>query len=181
MDNLTIAQIVESARQGSERAYEELVNRFGPAILGYFLRNTGNRADAEDLVGEVFLRLVKGLPNYKEQERFEIWFYRMAHHLLVDYWRKRKIPYQADQWQLENETTDDLPARIESKENEDELQRALAKLPAEQREVILMRYFSGLSFQEISKINGTPIGTALARAHRGLGKLKELLTADKHR
>jgi RNA polymerase sigma-70 factor, ECF subfamily len=175
MENLTIPEIVLAAQEGSEQAYQYLVSGFGPGLLGYFYRNTGNHSEAEDLLGEVFLRVVRGLPSYKEQERFEIWVYRMARHLLIDYWRKQKIRYSGDDWLLEQETVEDAISRTVTRETDDELQKAIGKLSPEQREVILMRYFSGLSFSEISKINGTPMGTVLARAHRGLGKLREIL------
>ncbi|MFA5866260.1 MAG: RNA polymerase sigma factor [Phycisphaerae bacterium] len=168
-------EIVLAAREGSEQAYQYLVSSLGPGLLGYFYRNTGNRAEAEDLLQEIFLRVVRGLPKYKEQERFEIWVYRMARHLLIDYWRKRKIRYSGDEWMLEQEIVGDALSRAVACETGDELQKAIGKLSPEQREVILMRYFSDLSFDEISKINGSPMGTVLARAHRGLGKLREIL------
>jgi len=104
----------------------------------------------------------------------------MAQHLLIDFWRKRKVTLTSEDWVLEQDVVEQDPsARSVARDQEDELQRALKKLSPEQREVITLRYFSGLSFEEISKLNGTPLGTALARAHRGLGKLRELLTETK--
>jgi len=176
METTDLRDTVASARQGSEQAYRELVGRFGPGLLGYFARNTGNQADAEDLLQDVFVRLVKAFPAYREKERFEVWLYRMARHLLIDYWRKRKVSLAAEDWMIEEQITADPLDRMTDRETQDELQRALAKLSPEQREVILMRYFSDLTFEEIAKANATPLGTALARAHRGLARLKELLT-----
>jgi RNA polymerase sigma-70 factor, ECF subfamily len=179
MDGKELREIVASAQIGSETAYRELVGRFGSGLLGYFYRGTGNRAEAEDLLQEVFLRLVKGLATYKEKERFEVWLYRMAQHLLIDYWRKRKAVNADGAWLAEeSEVMPDSLARTAARETEDQLQRALAKLAPEQREVLLMRYFSGMSFEEISKMNGTPLGTALARAHRGLAKLRQMLAEN---
>ncbi len=180
MENTELRELVSAARNGSEQAYQGLVCRFAPGLMGYFYRNTGNRTEAEDLLQEVFLRLVKGLPAYQEKERFAVWLYRMAQHLLIDFWRKRKVTLTSEDWVLEQDVVEQDPsARSVARDQEDELQRALKKLSPEQREVITLRYFSGLSFEEISKLNGTPLGTALARAHRGLGKLRELLTETK--
>lgn len=174
---MELREVVAAARSGSEAAYQALVGRFGSGLLGYFYRGTGNRNDAEDLVQEAFVRLVKGLKTYKEKERFEVWLYRLAHHLLIDFWRRRKMVSTDEEWLLDREeiVTDPL-TRSANRETADELQKALAQLSPEQREVLLMRYFSGLSFDEIAKVNGTPLGTALARAHRGLAKLRELLS-----
>jgi len=179
MDSVEVQNIVSAARQGSQEAYQSLVGRFAPGLMGYFYRNTGSRSEAEDLLQDVFLRLVKALPAYREKERFEIWLYRMAQHLLIDYWRKKKVKLTPEDWMLEEEVRQDPLERSVAKERDDELQQALSQLSPQQREVITMRYFSDLTFEEISKINGTPMGTALARAHRGLSKLRELLSEKK--
>ncbi len=182
MEQQRIQDIVLLARNGSQEAYKELIERFGSSLLGYFYRNTGKLDDAEDLVQDVFMRVVKGLKRYNEQEKFHLWLFRIAHNLLIDYWRKHRIKLESeiDDTQSvfsKNVASKDIdPASaLSNRELYDKLQDALDKLPASQKEVLLMRYFSGLSFEEISEINGTPIGTSLARAHRGLEKLKSML------
>ncbi|NLE29903.1 MAG: sigma-70 family RNA polymerase sigma factor [Phycisphaerae bacterium] len=187
MDNKRIAEIVASARSGSEQAYRQLVEAYGANLMRYFYRNTGHQAEAEDLLQEVFLRLVRSLKNYKENERFEVWLYRLARNLLIDYWRKRKILYiddrldeEGDSWlaNVPAETTDKPHDMLELAEAGDELQRALAGLPVEQRQTLLMRYFSEMSFEEVAQAQNVPIGTVLARAHRGLGKLRQWLKKE---
>ena len=84
MDNKRIAEIVASARSGSEQAYRQLVEAYGANLMRYFYRNTGHQAEAEDLLQEVFLRLVRSLKNYKENERFEVWIYRLESKILID-------------------------------------------------------------------------------------------------
>ncbi len=185
MNDVALQSVVAEAGKGSEAAYRELVGRFGSRLLGYFYRNTGNRTEAEDLVGECFLRLVKGLRKYKEKERFEVWLYRLAHNLMIDYWRKKKMVDAGEMIEGGGElcgigsgrgrSQDDPVVSAMDKESQDELQKAVMKLSPEQRETILMRYFSGLAFEEIAELSGVPLGTALARAHRGLKRLKELL------
>ncbi len=184
MEPSKIADMVRLARNGTEQGYKSLVSEYGSSLLGYFLRNTGNLADSEDLVQEVFVRIVKGLKNYREERRFGVWVFQIAHNLLIDHWRKRKVVLESDISDESDGIIADLTIhndnpleKLAKRENSDELQRALSIIPAVQREVILMRYFSGLSFDQIAKINGTPIGTSLARAHRGLERLKKLLKA----
>jgi RNA polymerase sigma-70 factor, ECF subfamily len=176
MENQELKAIVTAAQSGSETAYQALVANFGSPLLGYFYRNTGNRAEAEDLVQELFLRLVKGLKKYREKERFEVWLFQMARHLVIDHWRKRKMPLAGEDCQVETDPDHDPHTRIAARETADELQQALARLSPDQREVIVMRYFSGLSFAQIAKAAQTPLGTALARAHRGLDKLRTMLS-----
>lgn len=188
MGNETISEIVASARSGSEQAYRQLVETYGSDLLRYFYRNTGNRAEAEDLIQELFLRLVRSLKNYKEKERFEVWLYRLARNLLIDYWRKRKMVYIGDRLGEEEESwlanvpsqamAETPVAALELAEAGDELQRALAGLPLEQRQTLLMRYFSGMSFEEVARTEKVPIGTVLARAHRGLKKLRQWLSQE---
>jgi RNA polymerase sigma-70 factor (ECF subfamily) len=110
----------------------------------------------------------------------------LARNLLIDYWRKRKMVYvdescpgeEGESWlgNIPSESEIDEPTvAMEVTEAEDELQRALAGLPVEQRQTLLMRYFSGMSFEEVARAEEVPIGTVLARAHRGLDKLRKWL------
>jgi RNA polymerase sigma-70 factor (ECF subfamily) len=185
MEQTKISTIVAAARNGSDEAYRALLEAYGSGLVGYFYRNTGSRNEADDLVQETFLHLVRGLRNYKEEERFEVWLYRLARNLLVDYWRKHKMVHAVDVGKDDSEEwMPELPANrdirepsdmLMEKEMGDELQKALMKLSSDQRETILMRYFSELSFEEIAEMSGVPLGTALARVHRGLKTLKRLM------
>jgi RNA polymerase sigma-70 factor (ECF subfamily) len=188
MEQSSVSEMVAAARKGSEEAYELLVTAYGPKLMGYFYRNTGSRSEAEDLLQETFLRLVRGLKKYKEKERFDVWLFRLSHNLLIDYWRKRKMIRAGDvsgddgeNWLMESrlgDSADDPVAVLAAIEAKDELQAGLARLSPEQRETILLRYFSGLSFEEIAKTGGVPLGTALARVHRGLKQLKQLMANE---
>lgn len=190
MQDTELSELVRRARKGSSDAYEALVRRYSAALFGYFVRSVGNRTDAEDLLGEVFLRLVRGLGRYRERERFEVWLFRLAHNLLVDHWRRRRPTAvsdyapdshrggQADPVETLASREADPAARVESAEEQDRLQRALAALPADQREMVLLRYFGGISYKEIASLTDRPIGTVLARVHRGLARLRDLLSQE---
>lgn len=188
MADSELQQLVRRAQKGSAEAYEQLVRRYSPRLLGYFVRSVTNRADAEDLLQEVFLRVVGSLKKYRERERFEYWLFRLAHNLVIDYWRKRRTTLTVSQdrgGQVTAETTvsskDPGPDRVAAaKDDADRLGRALEMLPIEQRDTLLMRYFGGLSYAEIAKSAGCPLGTVLARAHRGVAKLREALKERDH-
>jgi len=183
-----VKELVRRAREGSAESYDALIRRYSPGLFGYLYRCVGNRTQAEDLLQDVLLRMVRGLRTYREREKFEVWLYRLAHNRVVDHWRKhRAAPISdcavgthmapADDLTMQMPGSEPSPsAGVEAAEEYDRLQWAIEQLTCEQRETILLRYFSGLRFAEIAKLTHCPIGTALARAHRGLGKLRSLLT-----
>lgn len=184
----SLTRIIADAQRGDAAAHEALVDRYASRLYGFFYRLLGNRDDAEDLMQEVFLRLVRMIAAYRDDGRFEPWLFRIAANLARDKIRSaRRTPPRVSLETSEGEgierdwdSNEGGPdARMERAEDVDRLNAALARLPEWEREVILLRHFSQLSFKEIADLMGTPLGTALARAHRGLEHLKELMdTAD---
>ncbi|MFQ5490293.1 MAG: RNA polymerase sigma factor [Phycisphaerae bacterium] len=194
MENDRLEPLIERARQQEPAAFAALIDLYAGRLYGYLYRLTGARAEAEDLLSELFVRLVRTLPQYEHDGRFEGWLFRIATNLARDRLRKvRRAPavlsLDADQVgqgqdepalaaalaDLSNSPPD---APLELREETDALQQALAKLPAGEREVVMLRHFSGMSFAEIAEAMGTPRGTALARAHRGLKKLRAILEPE---
>jgi len=187
MDAGELTMTIRQAQGGDAVAFETLINAYGGSLYGLFYRSVGNRHDAEDLLQELFLRLVRNIGRYDHRDRFDAWLYRVATNLIRDRVRKsvrlkgrfRRLDTGGDEnADVVAGLSDESPGPAETLaagEQYDDLQKALSKLPDEQREVLLLRHFSGLSFQQIAQITGCPVGTALARAHRGLQKLRQLL------
>lgn len=181
---------VRQAQKGDQRGFDALVAEFAPRLYGFLHRMIGRREDAEDLVQEVFVRLVRMIGHYEHDGRFESWLFRIATNLARDRvrrLRRRPIlgplehdgdgqPYGARPVSGKSDGESVAADRLgESGEAGLRLERALAQLPDGEREVILLRHYGGMSFAEIANLMGTPLGTALARAHRGLGKLRGLM------
>ena len=194
MEPEVLASLVRRARQRDPQAFDELLDRYGSRLFGYIYRLTGSRDDADDLLQEVFVRLVRTIGEYDHEGKFEAWIFRIATNLARDRVRRaRRAPRTvsldgehsdnldnggASSWeQLADHSRQPPEAPLELGEDVDAMQRALAKLPAAQREVILLRHFSGMSFAEIAEAMGTPLGTALARSHRGLSRLRQMMEA----
>jgi RNA polymerase sigma-70 factor (ECF subfamily) len=176
------ASVVRRAKGLDAAAFEEIVDAYAGRLYGFFQRMLGGREEAEDLVQEVFVRVVKAIAEYREEGRFEAWLFRIAGNLVRD--RLRREPRESalgtsgqdDALDLESRTdrcTGDAQDTLERSEDADRLQKCLTKLPTVEREVILMRHYGELSFAEIAEYTAAPLGTVLSRAHRGLAKLRQ--------
>lgn len=189
MDAARLSDVIRRAQGRDPAAFDELVDAYYRRLYGYFYRFTGSRHDAEDLLQELFVRLVRMIGDYRHDGRFEGWLFRIATNLVRDRVRRVRRARVADPAAAEEDRDDRFnmlatladPSAVEPHEplqhdeQVDQLQRAIAMLPEAEREVILLRHFSQLSFREIAESMGTPLGTALARAHRGLARLRELM------
>ena len=186
MDSDQLNQIIKDIKGGDSRACGVLLENYSPRLYGYFYRAVGNHHEAEDLLSECSLRLVRTIENYDHQGRFEPWLFRIAANLVRD--RIRRIKVRPGQVSLSatddegNTLVADLPADnapveadMLSVEVSAELKQALSQLDNVTRQMILMRHFAQASFKEIAKIFDCPVGTALAKVHRGLKQLKGII------
>lgn len=145
---------------------------------GYFYRLTGDRDLSDELLSELFIRLVEKIRSY-QGGAFESWLFKIASNIFHDHLRgkqRRRKLLDARRNQLEREP--DLNETRVSDVGEDrldKLQVQLSRLDADTRELILLRYYSELSFKEIAQMRSEPIGTALSKLHRGLKKLRDLM------
>jgi RNA polymerase sigma-70 factor (ECF subfamily) len=183
-----LADLIERAQRRDPSAFDRLVDAYSSRLYGYFYRLSGSHEDAEDLLQELFVRLVRMIEQYQHEGRFEPWLFRIAANLARDRVRRHKAAKQAGlgpTGQTNDEGAEPVlrlvdqggePShRLETSEQADRLQQAIAQLPEAEREVICLRHFSELPFRDIAELMGTPLGTSLARAHRGLARLRELL------
>jgi RNA polymerase sigma-70 factor (ECF subfamily) len=191
MDGEALSAAIQGAQRGDSACLDRLVEHFAGRIFGFLYRMTGSRQDAEDLMQEVFVRLVRMIGVYQHDGRFEAWLFRIAANLARDRVRKLSrsprllalVESDAESGSLSGVTSmDDLASADEPvdaglvrEESVDALHAALNELPASEREVIMLRHFSQMTFKEIAEATGVPLGTALARGHRGLAKLREIM------
>lgn len=179
--------LIERARKLDAEAFDEIVDELSPRLYGFVYRLIGRPCDAEEIVQDIFLRIVRTIDRYEHDGRFEPWVFRIASNAVRDRRRRqrRRPPEQAidgefDHGQAADGRTDVLVdtagfspgSAMSLAEDVDRLNQALCRLPEGEREVILLRHYSGMSYEEIAALMETPLGTALARAHRGLKKLR---------
>ncbi|MBI4497142.1 MAG: sigma-70 family RNA polymerase sigma factor [Chloroflexi bacterium] len=163
---------VEEARRRPE-AFAELVRRYQDRIFSYALRMTGSREDAQDLAQETFIRVYAHLDRFRTEERFSPWIYRIATNLCLSHLKRRTRTAVA----TAEPDPDALPggpeAALEEQEARHLLQQAILDLPEHYRTVILLRHVEELSYEEITRVLGLPLGTVKTRLFRA----RELLQA----
>lgn len=186
MDARAIAELLVRCQAGERAAWDTLVDAYWQRLYGYALRATSNPELAQDLVQETFLRIVQKLHSYDDQGKFEAWLFRILVNLVRDNGRSHaRHPTQStaiDRDGQRIEMTDEMPGKglapFESPQYQEDarcLQAALRRLPEVDRQILLLRHFADMPFKDIARTLECPIGTVLARAHRALGKLRNLM------
>ena len=176
----------EALAQGVQRGRRDdlaaLVERHHGALLGYLYRLCGgDRALAEDLAQETFLRVLRGIRQYRYPRPFKPWLYAIATNLARDHYKQAEMRHSdsASDQEAVWETVDDPAAGPEeSLMAEGEARQvavAVTALPAHQREAVVLRYYQDLSLAEIAEALGAPVGTVKSRLSLGLRRLREMM------
>ena len=169
-----LARIIRGCKKGDSRSFSRVVDMYASRCYGYFHRLTGNSDTSDELLSELFVKLVQKIGSYRGGS-FESWLFAIASNIFHDHLRskqRRKKLAEVSQEELEWEIAE--PKHSDG-EMVDRLQSQLVKLDGETRELIMLRFYSQLSFKEIARMRSEPIGTTLAKTHRGLKKLRQLM------
>lgn len=166
---------VRLAQSGDRAAFSHLVRRHQDGVHRFILRMLGSREEALELTQETFIKAWQALPQWEPQAQFKTWIYRIASNTAMDALRRRKI---VEIVPLEDDYDAPAPGpgpevQLQSRQRLRALQSALAALPAEQREAILLREIEGLSYAEISAALDVHEGTVKSR----LARARETLAA----
>jgi RNA polymerase sigma-70 factor (ECF subfamily) len=179
-------ELIEKFGNGDEKAFEQLIIRYERKIYSiciYFLKN---REDAEDAAQETILKLYRKVGSFRKESAFSTWMNYVASNTCRDYLRKRKrnqVLYldediRTDESSISRElpSEEDTPEeRMEKKELGVLMQEALFKLKDDHKEILLMREYQELSYEEISEILEISVGTVKSRIYRARQDLKGLL------
>jgi len=176
-------------KAGDARAFEVLVRRHRGPVFNFILRFTGNRARAEDLLQEAWLKVVRSAGEYEPKARFTTWVYTIARNLCVDSARKESYrqaesldapvdAHEPNGRALGETLPDDGQSPERGAHNtrlRPLLERALMALPEEQREVFILREYSGVAFKDIAAVTGTSENTVKSRMRYALEGLRKRL------
>jgi RNA polymerase sigma-70 factor (ECF subfamily) len=176
-DRHTDEELVVLALDGDEEAFALIVRRYQRRLTAFLGQLVGDLELARELAQEAFVRAWGALPRYNPKYRFSTWLFRIAHNLGIDQLRRRKLPtvslFRQDQngEEMEHELKDaakDPLGHLQNRELSQKLKSVIDGLRPEYRELVLLRHFAGLSYQEIADIKEMPLGTVknkLFRAH----------------
>jgi len=177
---------VDRARQGDLDAFEELVRRHQHRMVRYLRALAGRSgSDAEDIAQEAFLRAHRALAKFKGDSTFRTWLYQIATNVArTEFGKRRQDPLRQVFRGKDDEEQKQEIDRIEAPGNfeaalvaKDRVRRALATLPADWREAVVLRDIEGLDYREIAAALEIPIGTVESRIFRGRERLRAALTA----
>ena len=175
MNTLTDNQLMMQVRNGDVDKLGMLFERYHKKLYNFFLRIAGNRNISEDLVQEVFLRMLKYRETYQGQSTFTTWMYKIAHNAHIDYFRKHKKAESISEDYKEPVSPDPVPEdQIEQSQEIAFILSALAKLPLRKREVLVLSRFHNLKYDEIAELLGCRTGTVKVHVHRAVKDLEKI-------
>lgn len=177
--------IIKSVLEGDVNAFEQLVTKYEKTVYNLALRMTGNTEDAADMTQEAFLKAYRSLKNFRGDSKFSVWLYRIVSNVCLDFLRSKSrkptvsLTTENDEGEeTEIEVADPAPNPEEclmSSLTREAIARGLDSLPPEQREILLLREISGLSYEEISAALGLELSTVKTRIFRGRKRLAAFL------
>jgi RNA polymerase sigma-70 factor (ECF subfamily) len=182
-EDVSDEKLMASVAGGDETALEKLYDRHAAQVRGLALRILQERTAAEEVVQETFMRVWSSSESYDAgQGTFKNWMFTIAHRLSIDTVRRHKSRPQVELDEKKfghvyhpSSRTDELNESIWQDERSNIVKNAVAQLPEEQAEIILLSYFQGLTRQEISERTATPLGTVHSRARLAMDKLRSAL------
>jgi RNA polymerase sigma-70 factor (ECF subfamily) len=171
----TDSELMEQVRDGRVEKLAILFERYQTMLYNFFLRLTGNRAASEDLVQEVFIRILKYRSGYLGESRFAVWMFQIARNAHVDFLRKQKGELPLDDQFAETPDREPLPGqRFEADQEAALVRRALDRLPVKKREILVLFRFQNLKLREIAELLDCQVGTVKVQVHRALKDLSRI-------
>jgi RNA polymerase sigma-70 factor (ECF subfamily) len=177
-------ELVNRFLSGESKAIETLIHRYKNKVLTYIYFNVRNRDLAEDLFQDTFIKVIKSLQDgrYQDNGRLLSWIIRIAHNLIIDYYRRNKqLPtcsnddYEMDLFNSPKYSEMTVEQAMVSNQIFDDVRRLVEELPEDQKEIILLRHYGGLSFKEIAEQTNVSINTALGRMRYAIINMRKLI------
>lgn len=177
------ALLVRNYIAGDENALAMLIRRHQSKIYGFIYSKLSDRDIADDVFQDTFMKVIKTLKSnsYNEEGKFLPWVMRIAHNLIVDHYRKnKKMPMlrETEEFSIFSVLTDssqNIEGKMITELIEKDLKKIVAELPEDQREVLMMRLYQDLSFNEIAEQTNVSINTALGRMRYAILNLRKII------
>lgn len=172
MDEASDIRLMVEVRDGKVEKLAILFERHHIMLYNFFLRLTGNRNVSEDLVQDVFFRILKYRKTFKGQNKFTVWMYQIARNAHVDYLRKQRpeVPLE-EQFQEATSPDAEPAAKMLAEVDLDLLRKALDRLPLRKKEILLLSHFHNMKYKDIAQLLGCSISTIKTSVHRAVKDL----------
>lgn len=164
-------EVMLQVREGAGEMLEILFDRYHAKLFNYYVRLTGDRALSEDLVQDVFYRILRSRHTYRPGSPFKPWIYQVARNARTDHFRR---PVEV-QFQDDMAEPIDPKDEVSDRAQNDLLRRALLQLPEEKREVLLLSRFQGMKYSEIAELLGCEVTTIKTRVFRAIQELRQII------
>ena len=180
-------ELVTEFINGKQNSIEILVNRHKSKVYTYIMLIVKNEQLAQDVFQDTFIKVIQSLKRgkYKDNGRFLSWVIRIAHNLIIDHFRKEKQlntmsndDYETDIFNSKKMSDKNIEDNLIEGQIQSDVRKLIEELPDDQKEVILLRHYGGLSFKEIADQTNVSINTALGRMRYALINLRKLI--EKH-
>jgi RNA polymerase sigma-70 factor (ECF subfamily) len=173
-------EIAHGLRRRDPGLLDCLIEKYQHRLLRYLVYLTGRRELAEDLFQETWIRVLERGRQYDGRHEFSTWLFSIAHHLVIDYMRRRQPASLDGLADKDNAVQFDVPATgqpsafdvtVQHEQNE-KISAGMQRIVAEYREALVLRFQEGMSLEEIAQATGAPLGTVKSRIYRGLSALE---------
>lgn len=182
----TDSELVVRILDGEHELYAEIVSRYQGRLVNFLNRLLRNMEAAHDVAQDVFLKVYNALDRFDPKYKFSTWIFRVAHNQAIDEIRKRRIKWVSlqrrdssddSEYEWEIPDPDASPYRdLRNRERGDAIHLAIDSLPDDYRELVVMRHYGELSYDEIAQLKEMPLGTVKNKLFRGRQMLKDQLT-----
>jgi RNA polymerase sigma-70 factor (ECF subfamily) len=170
--------------KGEQSCFEKLIHRHKNKVFAYISLYIRDQALAEDIFQDTFLKVIQSVKSgrYFDNGKFLSWVMRIAHNLIIDHFRRLKQmnvisndDYESDIFNSKQFAEDNIEDSLVKKQIHRDIRKMISHLPDDQREVVILRHYAGLSFKEIAEITEVSINTALGRMRYALINLRKLI------
>jgi RNA polymerase sigma factor (sigma-70 family) len=175
LNESTDHQLMLAVRNGDIDKLGHLFERYHRPLYNFFLRQLGNPQTSEDLVQDVFYKMLKYRNTYQGQGKFTTWMFSIAHHARIDHFRRMRRPMESIDDYPQLVTSDPDPAeQTETADRFEMLYRALERLADDQREVLLLSRFHNMKYREIAEATGYSEGAIKKKAFLAIRELQTI-------
>jgi len=173
---LTDRDLMLEAAKGNIETFGVLFDRYHQRLFEFFYRLSGDVPTSQDLVQDVFLRMIRYRRTFGEQSEFRPWMYRIARTVRIDRFKKRLVATSLSERTAEPQAHVSAPERVlEQSEESALLQRALLQLPEAKREILVLARFQELKYEQIASLLNVDVGVVKVRVHRATMELRDIV------